>query len=181
MLSKNTNSKVNYISRLLALPLAAMIFFAFTLKMKKAEVGSIYNGKQITVIIDAGHGGADGGAMKGNVNEKDLSLAIAQQVKNLNENKNIKILLTRNSDQTMDMKDRVQFAKDNDADLFISIHMSAILKKPGSKALAGPKGLDILIPKDDNHYFSKSNYWHHLSQKLLKTIIFSLYKENCGS
>ncbi len=170
MLSKNTNSKVNYVSRLLALPLAAMIFFAFTLKMKKADVGSIYNGKQITVIIDAGHGGTDPGANEGNFNEKDLNLAIAQQVKKLNDNRSIKILLTRNTDQFINVRERVQFAKDNNADLFISIHMGAIFKKPGSEALVGPKGIDILIPKDDNPYFLKS--------KLLASSITEAFKNN---
>ena len=150
MLSKNKNSKVNYASRLLVLPLAALIFMAFTLKMKKT--GPIYEGKPITVIIDAGHGGHDVGAMVGNFNEKDLSLAIAQQVKNLNDNKNIRILLSRSVDQTVSLQNRVQFAKENKADLFISIHLNSI----GGKSVTEAKGLDVLIPKDDNQYFSES-------------------------
>ncbi len=150
MLSKNKNSKVNYASRLLVLPLAALIFMAFTLKMKKA--GPIYEGKPITVIIDAGHGGHDVGAMVGNFNEKDLSLAIAQQVKNLNDNKNIRILLSRSVDQTVSLQNRVQFAKENKADLFISVHLNSI----GGKSVTEAKGLDVLIPKDDNQYFSES-------------------------
>lgn len=166
MLSKNTNSKVNYVSRLLVLPLAAIIFFAFSLKMKKAEVGSIYNGKQITVIIDAGHGGADGGAREGNLNEKDLNLAIAQQVKKLNDNKNIRILLTRNNDQEVALKDRVQFAKDNDADLFISIHLDESIKRNESKFT----GLNIIIPKDDNPFLSQS--------KLLGSAVMEEFKKN---
>lgn len=150
MLTKNKNSKVNYASRLLALPLAAIIFFAFSLKMKKTEISPVYNGKLITVIIDAGHGGTDRGAKEGNINEKDLTLSIAQDVKKLNENKNIKILLTRNNDQTVSLQDRVQYAKENNADLFISIHMDAATKKTESK------GVHIIIPKENNSYSSKS-------------------------
>lgn len=166
MLSKNQNSKVNYVSRLLVLPLASLIFLAFTLKMTKTDNGPIYDGKQITVIIDAGHGGDDGGAREGNLNEKDLNLAIAQQVKKLNENKNIRILLTRAIDQTMAVQDRVTFAKENKADLFISIHINSIL----AKNLTEAKGMDVVIPKDDNPYLSES--------KLLGSSMIDAFKTN---
>ena len=63
MFTKNKNPKVNYVSRLLVLPLAAIIFFAFTLKMKTIDPPNFYNGKKITVVIDAGHGGEDNGAV----------------------------------------------------------------------------------------------------------------------
>ena len=164
MLSKNKNSKVNYASRLFVLPLAAIVFFAFSLKMKKTDMGPFYEGKPITVIIDAGHGGADGGAKEGNINEKDLALSIAQQVKNLNGNKNINILLTRNDDHTVNLKDRIQFAKDNNADLFISIHLDASAKKSETN------GLTIIIPKNDNAYLLKS--------KLLGSAVMAAFKGN---
>ena len=166
MLSKNTNSKVNYVSRLLALPLAAIVFLAFTLKIKKSEVEPIYNGKQITVIIDAGHGGSDPGASEGNVKEKDLNLEIAQQVEKLNNNKNIRILLSRPADQTLPVQDRVKFAKENNADLFISIHINSVM----SKNLPEAKGMDVVIPKDDNQYLTGS--------KLLGSSLIDAFKNN---
>ena len=58
MFTKNKNPKVSYVSRLLVLPLAAVVFFAFTLKMKTIILSNHYSGKKITVVIDAGHGGA---------------------------------------------------------------------------------------------------------------------------
>ncbi|HJY23885.1 MAG TPA: M56 family metallopeptidase, partial [Hanamia sp.] len=62
MLTKNKNPKVSYLSRLLVLPLAALLFFAFTLKVKTANNDKMsYTGKTITVVIDAGHGGNDHG------------------------------------------------------------------------------------------------------------------------
>ena len=79
MFTKNKNPKVNYASRLLVLPLAAIIFFAFTLKMKTIDPLNFYSGKKITVVIDAGHGGSDNGAVENNINEKDLNLAIAKR------------------------------------------------------------------------------------------------------
>jgi len=59
MFTKNKNPKASYLSRLLVLPLAAVVFFAFTLKMKTPGTPNHYSGKKITVIIDAGHGGSD--------------------------------------------------------------------------------------------------------------------------
>jgi hypothetical protein len=54
MFTKNKNPKANYLSRLLVLPLAAIVFFAFALKMKTISTANHYSEKKITVIIDAG-------------------------------------------------------------------------------------------------------------------------------
>jgi len=125
MLSKNKNPKVSYYSRLLVLPLAAIVFFAFTLKVKNNK-SNFYNGKTITVIIDAGHGGDDNGAVAPNgTKEKDITLSIAKKVADLNSNSRFKIILSRDNDQTIPVKDRVVFAKDNNADFFISIHVNS--------------------------------------------------------
>ena len=61
MLTKNNNPKVNYWGRVMVLPLAVLVFAAFTLKPKSNP--HFYNGKKIIVCIDAGHGGADKGAV----------------------------------------------------------------------------------------------------------------------
>jgi N-acetylmuramoyl-L-alanine amidase len=53
------------------------------------------HGKKITVVIDAGHGGSDNGATENNINEKDLNLAIAKDIKELNRNDNINIILIK--------------------------------------------------------------------------------------
>ncbi|MGH2648649.1 MAG: M56 family metallopeptidase, partial [Ginsengibacter sp.] len=50
MFTKNKNPKVNYVSRLLVLPLAVIVFFAFTLKMKTFTSPNFYDGKTITVV-----------------------------------------------------------------------------------------------------------------------------------
>jgi len=79
MLTKNKNPKVNYISRLLVLPLAAIVFFAFTLKVNSTKQINSYNGKTIRVVIDAGHGGNDYGASGNGLIEKNLTLSIAKK------------------------------------------------------------------------------------------------------
>ncbi|MEO9003180.1 MAG: N-acetylmuramoyl-L-alanine amidase, partial [Ginsengibacter sp.] len=164
MLTKNKNPKVNYASRLLVLPLAAIVFFAFTIKMKSIKASPLYDGKRITVVVDAGHGGQDGGAAEGNIREKDLTLNIAKLVKELNGNKNINIVLTRDKDEFMSVKDKVNFASSKGADLFISIHINKEEKKNLNS------GIDILIPGNDNKYVNQS--------KLLGSSIMKAFRSN---
>jgi len=126
MLTKNKNPKVSYYNRLLVLPLAAIVFFAFTLKVNSSNPINSYNGKKITVVIDAGHGGTDNGAHSANgLKEKDITLSIAKKIAALNSSDHINILLSRDNDQSISVRDRVHFAKNHDADLFVSIHVNA--------------------------------------------------------
>ncbi len=148
MFTKNKNLRVSYVSRLLVLPLMAFIFFAFTIKMNTASK-AFYNGKQITVVIDASHGGTDNGVDANGVTEKDLSLAIAKEIKALNHNPNLVILLSRDKDEVMSVKDRTAFATEKKADLFVSIHMDKQENNTGS-------GLKIFIPKNDFAYLKQS-------------------------
>jgi N-acetylmuramoyl-L-alanine amidase len=164
MLTKNKNPKVSYISRLLALPLAAIVFFAFTIKMKAVKALPLYNGKTITVVIDAGHGGEDGGAVEGNIKEKDLTFDIAKWVKELNDNKNINIVLSRDKDESISLKDRINFTNAKKADLFISIHIN----KEDKKNLHS--GIDVLIPSNNNKYLNQS--------KLLGSAIMEAFRGN---
>ena len=123
MLIKNKNPKINYLSRMLVFPLTALVFFAFTLKMKTINSTNTYTGKKMIVVIDAGHGGEDRGISVNNIAEKDVALAIAKEIKDLNKNDKINIILSREDDKTISVKDRVIFSKANNADLFISIHL----------------------------------------------------------
>ena len=165
MFTKNKNPRVSYLSRLLVLPLAAIVFFAFTLKMKNPS-RITYTGKALTVVIDAGHGGRDNGAMQNNINEKDLDLAIAKQIKELNSNRNLNIVLSRDQDVEINPKDRTNFAIRHNADLLISIHINADEKKNEHD------GLDIVIPKNDNSYITQS--------KLLGSSLIEAFKNNYG-
>jgi N-acetylmuramoyl-L-alanine amidase len=79
------------------------------------------------VVIDPGHGGKDPGAIgPGGLQEKTVTLDIAQRLKNLIESKlKIDALLTRDSDSFVAVKERSRFANQNDGKLFISIHINA--------------------------------------------------------
>lgn len=143
MLAKTKNPKVSYFSRLLVLPLAAIVFFAFTLKVKNNN-NNFYHGKAITVVIDAGHGGDDNGARSSNgLQEKDITLSIAKKIAQLNSNSDINILLSRTDDQTISGKERVVFAKRRGADFFISLHVNSSTDKQLN-------GFSVLIDKNKN-------------------------------
>lgn len=76
------------------------------------------------IIIDPGHGGKDPGAVgDSGLLEKEINLDIAQRLKTLLEKRlNVEVLLTRNDDRQIRLKERTQFANTNDGKLFISIH-----------------------------------------------------------
>lgn len=80
------------------------------------------------VVIDAGHGGHDPGAVgKANTYEKDVNLKIALKLGKLIEDnfKDIKVIYTRKTDVFVELKRRTQIANENHADLFISIHCNS--------------------------------------------------------
>jgi N-acetylmuramoyl-L-alanine amidase len=81
-----------------------------------------------TIVIDPGHGGIDPGAMgHQGLQEKDVSLDIARKLQDkLASTGRYRVLLTRSEDRKVYLKERVAFAKDNNADLFISIHANAL-------------------------------------------------------
>lgn len=85
-----------------------------------------------TIVIDAGHGGKDPGTQGvSGLTEKEITLDIALQLKKrLSQYQNFNILLTRESDKRVSLKDRVKFANKNNADLFISIHVNYMPVEP---------------------------------------------------
>ena len=129
MLIKSQNSRVTYITRLLALPLLLLVVAAFTLKPSRINetlpITKIETGKIWTFVIDAGHGGTDNGIdINGVITEKELNLAIALKVKELNTNNQIKIILTRESDLFMNVREKVDFTMQQKPDGFVSIHIN---------------------------------------------------------
>ena len=76
-----------------------------------------------TVVIDAGHGGHDPGALGGRSHEKDVTLAAAKALKTrLERTGRFKVVLTRDSDVYIPLENRVKIARGANADLFISLH-----------------------------------------------------------
>ncbi|WP_407922019.1 N-acetylmuramoyl-L-alanine amidase [Brucella tritici] len=84
--------------------------------------------RSFTVMIDPGHGGIDSGAESlSGIKEKDLTLAFGQELRDrLAQDKNIKVLMTRDDDTYLRLSERVRIARQHEADLFISIHADTI-------------------------------------------------------
>ncbi len=86
-----------------------------------------------TVVLDAGHGGNDSGAVSrdGKTKEKDLTLAISKRVGALIKEAypDVKIVYTRPDDKFVTLQDRADIANRNQANLFISIHINSFTSK----------------------------------------------------
>lgn len=92
--------------------------------------------KEIVIMIDAGHGGADPGAVSEMAIEKDLNLAIAQKLQGYLEEAGYTVYVTRIEDEGLyqsgdsnkkraDMKERKRLIEESQADLMISIHQNS--------------------------------------------------------
>ncbi len=155
MITKNKSIQKSYLSRLMILPLLLFLSIVFAFRFIPKETFS--SSKRIKAIVDAGHGGADMGAIAANgADEKSINLQIAQKIKTLSKDYPIEIILTREADElagkTTDMheslKYRASLASKLHADLFISIHVNADPKDPSAN------GFDVYV--SDQNPNSKS-------------------------
>ena len=86
------------------------------------------------IVIDAGHGGKDPGAVGyKKYREKIVVLQIAQKLKKILKSRGYKIYMTRDSDKFIRLRNRTRLANRKKADLFISIHANAVGKKSAKK------------------------------------------------
>lgn len=147
-----TKTKYSYLRRLTILPIMAVIVLLFAFRNHAINSKPITHlDKKYTVIVDAGHGGHDPGATTPDgTTEKNLTLAIAQKIKSLNNNPNINIILTRESDKFVDLVERANFANASNANLFLSIHIDNS-KSPKST------GASCFVPSKNYLYINKSN------------------------
>lgn len=78
------------------------------------------------IVIDAGHGGNDPGAVgKNGLKEKDVTLDVARRVTKLLRDKGMEVVMTRSDDTFIPLARRVEISNSANADLFISIHANA--------------------------------------------------------
>jgi N-acetylmuramoyl-L-alanine amidase len=81
------------------------------------------------VVIDAGHGGQDCGALCGGKQEKDLVLQITKKLQKEFKRAGYRVYLTRGSDRFLKLGERTRIADQKDAKVFISIHANAVANK----------------------------------------------------
>ena len=138
-----------------------------SLKSDVATERQTLSENEITVVLDAGHGGEDGGAIgKNGVLEKDLNLSLAKRIGTELEKQGVSVVYTRTEDillydknadyknkkKALDLAARVKIAQDTQNSIFVSIHMNSFSETRYS-------GLQI--------YYSKNN---ELSKDLAASI-----------
>ena len=85
-----------------------------------------------TIVIDAGHGGVDCGAMANGIVEKNLVFEFAKLLQGeLEATGRFKIIMTRDADVFVPLAQRVHIARDADAQLFVSIHADTLVEAAG--------------------------------------------------
>ncbi len=91
-------------------------------------VGKSGREKPFTVVIDAGHGGIDNGAIgKAGTQEKDVTLAFSRVLaERLGQERNVRVIQTRQDDRFIPLSGRVRIARQHEADLMLSIHADSI-------------------------------------------------------
>ena len=89
--------------------------------------------KDFVVVIDAGHGGHDSGAVGKSSKEKNINLSVALKLGKLIEDKcnDVKVVYTRKTDVFVNLNRRAEIANEAKADLFISVHTNATAGKVG--------------------------------------------------
>lgn len=77
------------------------------------------------VVIDAGHGGTDCGAIRNGINEKDITLDVSKRVEALLKKQGYQVTMTRTNDIYVSLADRVAISEANAPDIFVSIHVNS--------------------------------------------------------
>ncbi len=107
---------------------------------------------EMVIVIDAGHGGHDGGSDAGDTIEKDINLAVAKEIARLlEEHGGITVVQTRTSDVYLDRQERCDIANEAKSDYFVSVHCNSY------NSDASVHGLEV-------HYYEKSKEGEKFAQ-----------------
>lgn len=98
-----------------------------------------------TVVIDAGHGGSEKGAVQGDLIEKELCLVMARGIRaHLVKRPGMRVVMTREEDVALSWEERGRIIEEADPDLVVSVHFNTDIFM-----LAETRGLEIYYPADD--------------------------------
>ena len=87
-----------------------------------------------TIVIDAGHGGKDPGAVGyKKYREKIVVMSVASELKKILKSRGYKVYMTRDRDKFVKLSNRTKYANKKDADIFVSIHANAVAKRNAHK------------------------------------------------
>lgn len=101
------------------------------------------------IVIDAGHGGCDPGALCDNRKEKDLVLQISKKLRNEFASEGYRVHLTRSDDRFLTLDQRTKIADKKDAKVFISIHANAIANKNRFNVVEGVETYFLQKSRDE--------------------------------
>jgi N-acetylmuramoyl-L-alanine amidase len=87
------------------------------------------------VVLDAGHGGTDPGATAQQLFEKEITLDIGRRLQTLLEKDGFEVVATRNADRTIALRERARVANESRSDIFLSIHVNALIKHTEARGI----------------------------------------------
>lgn len=180
---------------ILILILAGLV--AVSRNLEKYVSSQQVDNKEKTVVIDSGHGGKDPGKVGINgAEEKELNLQIAKKVKELLEEKGIKVVMTREEDTTLaedsetnqkvqDMKARVELINKTAPELAVSIHQNSYQEESihgaqvfyythseeGKKAAVIMQEALLAVDKDNTRQAKADSTYYLLKRTEVPTII----------
>jgi N-acetylmuramoyl-L-alanine amidase len=129
------------------------------------------------IVIDPGHGGSNGGAVsKAGVSEKEITLDIGLRLRRLMEEASLDAVMTRHTDRTISLAERVEFANASHADVFVSIHinwMDAHKVRPLETYYVGPTddpaATELAHRENGESGYSLADYRRLLEQVFMDT------------
>lgn len=187
-------------NRILKLVMVGILLFSMFVVAREGAVYvssmQVENGKEICIVIDAGHGGADPGKVGVNDQlEKDINLKIAQKLKQFLQSEGIKVVMTREGEEGLydesasnkkvqDMKRRLEVIESADPVLVVSIHQNSYHEEyvkgaqvfyyttsEKSRGLAETLQEQLRILDPENKREAKGNDSYFLLKKTAKPIV----------
>lgn len=179
----NKYKKIYYaICIILTLLYIYLVIFSFSVLNNTSKVNlNMSMENDINIILDAGHGGEDGGAVVNNIVEKDLNLSITLKLADLFKSAGFNVTLTRDSDNFVnasgdtlrerkisDMRNRLSIFNQNNQNIVISIHQNKFSQEKY-------KGTQIFFSVNNN----KSEILSRCIQKSIIDLIQPTNKREC--
>ena len=128
-----------------------------------------YSNKKVKIVIDPGHGGKEFGAIGclGH-KEKVLNLDVGLKLKKILEQHGFNVVMTRETDEFVSLNDRVKYAQDYDALIFVSIHLNSVPISDNPNLNEG----------SITFYFNPQG--KNLAQEINKMLSHDLHTVDCG-
>lgn len=150
--STSNMKKSFYVS---VLPVMALLCWLYSYEPVYAP--AVNSAEKFTIVIDAGHGGGDWGAVSNGIYEKDITLKYAKALSEKLQKKNIQVIMTRTGDELVLLDDRSK----HEADLLLSLHVNTNRNEPGKN------GILMLVPSYLDKNISNQRIKHSVDMTCL--------------